>query len=231
MAKKKRKGISQRIRFEVFKRDSFKCQYCGRSAPEIILEVDHITPVAKDGDETILNFITSCRECNQGKGPRELSDQSAVQKQRAQLEELNERRLQLEMMLEWRKGLLELEQITADVAIREMESAVSRLYGAYLTDQGIHGVRRWVKTYGLQNVLDSIAPAESQLRKKKSDVDDFFNLVGGIARIKKQSEKRPYLRELYYIRGILRKNISYVDEAMAIRLLEQAVLDGPRSKS
>jgi 5-methylcytosine-specific restriction endonuclease McrA len=40
-------AISRKIRFEIFKRDSFKCQYCGRSAPEIVLNVDHINPVSK----------------------------------------------------------------------------------------------------------------------------------------------------------------------------------------
>lgn len=28
----KRKSLSKKIRFEVFKRDSFTCQYCGRKA-------------------------------------------------------------------------------------------------------------------------------------------------------------------------------------------------------
>lgn len=36
----KRKGIPRSIRFEVFKRDMFTCQYCGRKAPDVILEVD-----------------------------------------------------------------------------------------------------------------------------------------------------------------------------------------------
>lgn len=31
----KRKAISKRVRFEVFKRDSFKCQYCGKCAPDV----------------------------------------------------------------------------------------------------------------------------------------------------------------------------------------------------
>ena len=39
-----RKGLSKKIRFEVFKRDQFTCQYCGKQAPNVVLEVDHITP-------------------------------------------------------------------------------------------------------------------------------------------------------------------------------------------
>lgn len=41
-----RKALSKKLRFEVFKRDSFTCQYCGDKAPDIILECDHIIPVA-----------------------------------------------------------------------------------------------------------------------------------------------------------------------------------------
>ena len=37
-----RKTLSKKIRFEVFKRDKFTCQYCGRMSPDVILEVDHI---------------------------------------------------------------------------------------------------------------------------------------------------------------------------------------------
>jgi len=44
-----RKELSKSIRFEIFKRDSFKCQYCGRMAPEVVLHVDHIKPVAEGG--------------------------------------------------------------------------------------------------------------------------------------------------------------------------------------
>ena len=74
------------MRFEVFKRDSFKCQYCGRSSPDVILEVDHIKPVAEGGKNTLLNLITSCRDCNRGKGKNKLSDNTEVVKQKAELE-------------------------------------------------------------------------------------------------------------------------------------------------
>lgn len=41
--------ISNALRFEVFQRDRHTCQYCGRRAPEVELEVDHLIPVARDG--------------------------------------------------------------------------------------------------------------------------------------------------------------------------------------
>src|SRR5687767_268821 len=104
----KRKAISKKTRFEVFKRDGFKCQYCGKCAPDVILNVDHIHPVSKGGENDILNLITACEDCNGGKSDRLLSDDSVMAKQRAQLEELNERREQLEMMLQWRDGLKDI---------------------------------------------------------------------------------------------------------------------------
>lgn len=59
--------ISKKIRFEVFKRDGFQCAYCGKSPPEIILEIDHIDPISKGGTDDINNLITSCFDCNRGK--------------------------------------------------------------------------------------------------------------------------------------------------------------------
>ena len=38
-----RKQISARIRFEIFKRDQFTCQYCGAHPPAVILQVE-VTP-------------------------------------------------------------------------------------------------------------------------------------------------------------------------------------------
>lgn len=60
-------SISKTIRFEVFKRDSFRCQYCGKTPPEVVLEVDHIQPKSKGGPDDINNFVTACFNCNRGK--------------------------------------------------------------------------------------------------------------------------------------------------------------------
>lgn len=64
----KRKGLSKKIRFQVLRRDNFTCQYCGRKAPAVCLEIDHIKSVALDGDNDIDNLITACHDCNIGKG-------------------------------------------------------------------------------------------------------------------------------------------------------------------
>lgn len=70
----KRKNPSKKLRFEVFKRDRFTCQYCGAQPPGAVLVCDHIDPVALGGTTTIDNLITACEPCNQGKGKRPLGD-------------------------------------------------------------------------------------------------------------------------------------------------------------
>jgi hypothetical protein len=67
-----RKSTGKKLRFEVFKRDHFTCQYCGAQPPAIVLVADHITPVAGGGETTLENLITACEPCNQGKGDRSL---------------------------------------------------------------------------------------------------------------------------------------------------------------
>jgi transposase-like protein len=57
------------LRFRVLARDKFRCVYCGRSAKEdgVVLEVDHVYPKSKGGEDTMDNLVTACRDCNQGK--------------------------------------------------------------------------------------------------------------------------------------------------------------------
>lgn len=69
----KRKQISKRVRFEVFKRDGFTCQYCGAHPPGTLLHVDHIEAVARGGGNEIDNLVTACEACNLGKGARALT--------------------------------------------------------------------------------------------------------------------------------------------------------------
>lgn len=65
--KRKNKIGLLKLRFNVFNRDSFTCQYCGRKAPDIVLEIDHVIPKSKGGLNNIENLKSCCSDCNQGK--------------------------------------------------------------------------------------------------------------------------------------------------------------------
>lgn len=86
-----RKPLSKKVRFDTFKRDNFTCQYCGNQPPAIVLEVDHIQPVSKGGANTVDNLLTSCFECNRGKGAVTLEMvPKTVQEKRERFEEAEE---------------------------------------------------------------------------------------------------------------------------------------------
>ena len=66
--KPKRKPIKPSLRFEILKRDDYRCQMCGATAKDgAALEIDHITPVAKGGGNDADNLQVLCRDCNAGK--------------------------------------------------------------------------------------------------------------------------------------------------------------------
>lgn len=72
----KRKSTGKRLRFEIFKRDNFTCQYCGKQPPEVVLVIDHVTPVSAGGDNDPMNLMTACETCNQGKSDKVLGSVS-----------------------------------------------------------------------------------------------------------------------------------------------------------
>ncbi len=57
-------------RRNVFKRDHFTCQYCGRQPGQRDLTIDHVIPRAQGGTSTWENCVLACMECNSGKANR-----------------------------------------------------------------------------------------------------------------------------------------------------------------
>lgn len=62
-------AVSKRTRFEVLRRDKFRCQYCGLKATETGdgLTVDHVMPISLGGSDKPDNLVAACRDCNSGK--------------------------------------------------------------------------------------------------------------------------------------------------------------------
>jgi hypothetical protein len=58
-------AISKRLRYEVLRRDGFKCRYCHRD--QVILTVDHVIPQTLGGSDDPSNLVASCDDCNAGK--------------------------------------------------------------------------------------------------------------------------------------------------------------------
>lgn len=221
----KRKALSQKVRFEVFKRDSFTCQYCGQSAPDVVLHIDHINPVAGGGDNDIMNLVTSCLNCNLGKGARSLDDKSVIAKQRAQLDELNKRREQLEMLLAWREGLSSISEQEIDAVNDRFELETN----TYLNAHGRSQAKKWIKRNGLPAVLDALdAGLESYYKGGNPEDADknrrlagvAFNMIPRIIASKKRDSDKPWMKDLYYIRGIIR-NRCYCNDRKAIELLQE----------
>lgn len=179
-----RKPISKRTRFEVFKRDSFKCQYCGESAPKVILHIDHINPVSKGGDNHLMNLITSCDNCNLGKSDKVISDSSAIEKSKLQLDLLQEKREQLELMQKWRTELKKFEEKVENEVIKYFNA---KSYPFSLNETGILKLRKVIKKHDLNLVYESIDISFDRYleyedgKPIQSTVSYVLNKIGGIA--------------------------------------------------
>lgn len=221
--------LPKSLRFEVLKRDKFACQYCGGKAPDVLLQVDHIHPESKGGKHDVLNLITSCQPCNSGKSDRLLSDNAAIEKKRGQLEELQERKEQIEMMCEWQMGLADLGQQTVD-AVHEVIRKLTPGFG--LGDKSLAEMRSYVTKYGVEAVcaefrrscamhvviVDGTATQES--------VERSYGAALSALKWKSHNERDPIGSQARYIRAVLRNRLRYVNERDALDLLTAALEEG-----
>lgn len=72
--KRSTRAISDKLRYQVLKRDNFKCCACGASPakdPAVELHIDHIIPWSRGGETTLQNLQTLCSRCNIGKSDSE----------------------------------------------------------------------------------------------------------------------------------------------------------------
>ena len=146
-----RQSISKKLRFDVFKRDGFACQYCGRTPPTVVLEVDHIDPVANGGKNSFHNLITACFDCNRGKSDGLLSSLPETIQQKAQV--LAERQAQVRAY----ERLIKASARHEDRAIDEVEGAF-RVHFAELsfTPQFKQSVRIFVRKMPTHEVVNAM---------------------------------------------------------------------------
>lgn len=150
-----RKAISKRVRFEVFKRDAFTCQYCGAHPPGVILHVDHIEAVANGGQNDQDNLITACEACNLGKGARALTNApESLADKAARIAEAEEQLAGYGAIMKAKRQRLEddvwrvVEALTGETEIRK--------------DQ-FQSVKLFVERLGVEEVIDAAEIASARL--------------------------------------------------------------------
>jgi len=68
MIKRPRRFEMKLTRLDVFRRDTYACQYCGKETRQLTL--DHVIPRYRDGQHTWENVVSACVPCNRRKAGR-----------------------------------------------------------------------------------------------------------------------------------------------------------------
>lgn len=160
--------LSVKVRFEVFKRDRFTCQYCGKHPPDVLLEADHILPRAAGGSDDMANLTTACSDCNRGKGARLLEEGTGPAVNRSAVAEMQERIEQAKAYMEVLGGL----QSIAEQQVWRVNDAWAKAFGAAVIEnasgsvkyQFTYGgywpdelsIKRFIKKLGLEAVIDAV---------------------------------------------------------------------------
>ncbi|MDE3023488.1 MAG: HNH endonuclease [Pseudomonadota bacterium] len=169
------RSISKKSRFEIFKRDSFICQYCGAHPPSITLEVDHIHPVADGGGDELDNRVTACFDCNRGKGNRRINTSCRpISGLKEQAEQIAEREEQL-------RGYYEILAMKKQRVDREID-IVDDIYkyfvpGYRLNDKGRISVRQFIEKLDAPTVATAM---ENACARWSHDTDRVFKYFCGI---------------------------------------------------
>lgn len=148
-------AISKKQRFEVFKRDGFTCQYCGKTPPEIVLEIDHIKSRKRKGKDNEENLITACFDCNRGKGAIELK--IAPPKTEEKLKLLMEKEKQLNEYLKLQEKQLRRIEKDIDFVNKAFEdlSKISK-DPRYLNAFGRTQVKNALKRFNKHQVVEAL---------------------------------------------------------------------------
>lgn len=156
--------LSKRIRFEVFKRDRFTCQYCGRRPPEVMLEVDHVHPRVEGGSDDQSNLTTACFDCNRGKGKHRLGDVAPAIDELELLGGIQDM-LERAAALKQSAAAAEAQRAAEDNVIR----TIRRWYAEALGDDSCvedSSLRMFLRRLSVDAISEAITAAERMLDRK-----------------------------------------------------------------
>ena len=171
------------LRFNIFKRDEFVCQYCGKRPPEIILEVDHIIPRIKGGTDTIENLITACKECNSGKGKHNLKE--VPKSAKISSKELEEKSKQLNALYEYQQEVAMFFESNIEELNGYWEKLWDNKYS--LNTRGKGTIKMFLKDFTPEEIKEAMLIAT-----KINEVGRAYRYMCGILHTKRRQRQEGY---------------------------------------
>jgi len=185
-SKSPRAAIGKSLRFDIFNRDGFACQYCGHKPPDVLLVLDHIIPVARGGGNEELNLTTSCAECNSGKAAKVLTDIRPAPDADYHYLQSEQQRLEYERYLESKTKRDLAESQVVQIILNHWSATFG---GSYVpTDEQ---VRSWLKYYRpelIERAISACYPAYQQGKIRERWFDDMLRYIGATMRNMRNSE-------------------------------------------
>jgi hypothetical protein len=220
-----RKSISKKLRFEVFERNKFTCQYCGRSpqAHDCTLEADHIISVKNGGTNDINNLITSCWDCNRGKGAK-TTHLPVIPDKEIELELAKERLEQVIAINEYQRKINEIVEKTKETKYEPIIPYLENL-NQVLIEKIKKTFDKNVPMVSVNVFIELIELA----REKTKTVDDFMKFLNGCLKQRVLEVKNPelaeYRKEVNYFIYEMSERYNYTDKKKVRGYIEKYGLE------
>lgn len=167
-------SVSTRTRFEILKRDGFRCRYCGATAVGSVLHVDHVVPIAEGGSDDPANLIAACADCNLGKSSVPLEEARLAAASTPEL--LREHAEQVREYLVAARALADAQDQVRDFYASEWRERVGNdppvsLYRAFKTLAQRHTAE------ALIGAIDAVAEGSWKLRNAAAESRYFYGAL------------------------------------------------------
>ena len=172
-------SVSTRLRFEILKRDGFRCHYCGATAMSAPLHVDHVLATSRGGTDDPGNLITSCQDCNLGKSNIDLEDVRATgadeQAVERALEHADQVRAYLDAQREVDRARHEVLAYVADIWVKRVSS--------HWTENAEAHLRAAIRKHHLDHVVEAVeAVARKRINYEASHLKYFHGVLRNLSR-------------------------------------------------
>lgn len=165
-----------------------------------------------------------------------MSDDTALIKVRSQMEILQERREQLEMMMEWHRSLSDMDEEMVNFCV----SAWKDIAPGDVTpnENGRRLLKRWIKGFGISEVVESmnICSKYIVIRDEAATPDSWetaFRKIENVCKMRKLERNNPTLAQAYHLKNIYlsimrrnRKHVSWKLQAEGLERIQQCQAAG-----